>query len=67
MRCQACDILLADWETRIKCKGTGEYPGLCSKCLRTIKDSIDVPELETSDPEEIDGVYFQIGDIESGD
>lgn len=51
MRCQACDILLSDYESTRKNITTGEYIDLCNKCYSYVKDTIvtiDRPDLEES-------------------
>ena len=66
IRCQACDVLLTDYETTRKSLITNEYFDLCNTCFKTIKDDLaykdridlassgDMFELEDSEDDSFD-------------
>ena len=44
MRCKACDALLTDFESTIKCINSGEFLDLCSVCRGYIINVVDTTE-----------------------
>ena len=44
MRCKACDVLLTDFESTIKCVNSGEFLDLCSVCRGYIINEVDTTE-----------------------
>jgi hypothetical protein len=50
MRCECCDRILSDLEATSKFKGSGTYTNMCTTCIRSLPDDVEV--VNRSDLEE---------------
>ena len=52
MRCVCCDRILSKQESVRRFKGSGEFVDMCSPCLSTISDEVQVVEGQAADDED---------------